>query len=83
MKSTELFSLLGEVDDKYFEEARLPDEEQGYEAVPERHPFRGLMSILLPIAACIAIAVAVAAGAKLINGRSEVTPPIREAAIRL
>lgn len=75
MKNTELFALLGEIDDKYFEEARLPDEEHGYEAIPDHQPFRGLMSILLPIAACIVIAIAAAVGAKLINGKNEVLPP--------
>ncbi|MDE7362791.1 MAG: hypothetical protein K2N38_12750 [Oscillospiraceae bacterium] len=75
MKSDELFDILGEIDDKFFEEARLPDEEHGDEVVLERHPFRGFMSIFLPIAACIAIAVAVAFGAKMINGRNDVVPP--------
>lgn len=29
MKSDKLFDLLGEIDDKFYEEARIPDEQYG------------------------------------------------------
>lgn len=69
MKSTELFDILGEIDDRFYEEARLPDEQHGVVVISEQNPFKAFMSLFLPIAACIAIAVAVAVGAKIINGR--------------
>lgn len=67
MKSTELFDLLGEIDDKFFVEARIPDEQHGVEVVSEHRPIRGFMSIFLPIAACVAIIAAVAVGANIVS----------------
>lgn len=67
MKNTELFDLLGEIDDKFFEEAKQPDAGQPDEIViSERTPFKALMSIFLPVAACIAVIVTVIMGANII-----------------
>lgn len=67
MKSTELFELLGEIDDKFYEEARIPDEQHGVEVVSEHRPIRGFLGIFLPIAACVAIIAAVVIGADIIS----------------
>lgn len=75
MKSTELFDLLGEIDDKFYEEARIPDEQHGFEVVSEHRPFSGFMSIFLPIAACVAIIVAVAVGANFVSRNAGILPP--------
>lgn len=75
MKSTELFDLLGEIDDKFYREARIPDEQHGFEVVSEHRPFRGFMSIFLPIAACVAIIVAVAVGANFVSRNAGILPP--------
>lgn len=75
MKSTELFDLLGEIDDKFYREARIPDEQHGFEVVSEHRPFRGFMSIFLPIAACVAIIVAVAVGANFVSRNAGLVGP--------
>lgn len=75
MKSTELFDLLGEIDDKFFVEARIPDEQHGVEVVSEHRPIRGFMSIFLPIAACVAIIAAVAVGANFVKRNAGILPP--------
>lgn len=67
MKSTELFDLLGEIDDKFFVEARIPEEQHGVEVVSEHRPIRGFLGIFLPIAACVAIIAAVAVGANILS----------------
>ena len=75
MKSTELFDLLGEIDDKFYIEARIPDEQHGVEVVSEHRPIRGFMSIFLPIAACVAIIAAVAVGANFVKRNAGILPP--------
>lgn len=76
MKSNELFDILGEIDDKFYREAELPDDDCGEAFVSERRPFREVMSLLLPAAACIMIAVAIVFGAKAINGRELAEPSV-------
>ncbi len=75
MKSTELFDLLGEIDDKFYIEARIPDEQHGVEVVSEHRPIRGFMSIFLPIAACVAIIAAVVVGANFVKRNAGILPP--------
>ncbi len=75
MKSTELFDLLGEIDEKFYIEARIPDEQHGVEVVSEHRPIRGFMSIFLPIAACVAIIAAVAVGANFVKRNAGILPP--------
>ncbi|MBD5128689.1 MAG: hypothetical protein HDT43_02005 [Ruminococcaceae bacterium] len=75
MKSTELFDLLGEIDDKFYEEARIPDELHGDEIVSEHRPFSGFMSIFLPIAACVAMIVAVGFGANFVKRNAGIVIP--------
>lgn len=75
MKSTELFDLLGEIDDKFYEEARIPDEQYGVEIVSEHRPFRGFMSIFMPIAACVVLIAAVAVGANFIQRNAGLVYP--------
>ncbi len=67
MKSSELFDILGEIDDKYFEEAKQPDAQHGEVIVAESSPFRSFMGIFVPIAACVAIIAAVVVGADFIG----------------
>lgn len=67
MKSDKLFDLLGEIDDKFYEEARIPDEQYGIEIVSEHRPFGSFMSIFGPIAACAALIAVVIVGANFIN----------------
>lgn len=75
MKSTELFDLLGEIDDKFYIEARIPDEQHGVEVVSEHRPIRGFLGIFLPIAACVAIIAAVAVGASFVKRNAGILPP--------
>lgn len=74
MKSSDLFDILGGIDDKFYEEARLPEEEYGGAILLERHPVRGFISLMLPVAACLALAAAVMIGAEMINGRNDMVP---------
>jgi len=67
VKSYELFDILGEIDDKYFEEAKQPDAQHGEVIVAESSPFRSFISIFMPIAACVAVVAAVVIGADLIG----------------
>lgn len=75
MKNTELFDLLGEIDDKFYVEARIPDEQYGVEVVSEHRPFRGFMSIFMPIAACVVLIAAVAVGADFIQRNAGLVYP--------
>lgn len=75
MKNSELFDILGEIDDKYFEEAKQPDVQHGELVVAESSPFRSFMSIFAPIAACAAVIVAVVIGANLIKGNAGLAGP--------
>lgn len=75
MKSSELFDILGEIDDKFFEEAKQPDTQQGELIVAESRPFGSFMSIFAPIAACAAIVVAVVIGANFINRNAGIVGP--------
>lgn len=75
MKSSELFDILGQIDDKFFEEARQPDAQQGELIVAESRPFRSFMSIFAPIAACVAIIVAVVIGANFISKNAGIVKP--------
>lgn len=75
MKNTELFDLLGEIDDKFYVEARIPDEQYGVEVVSEHRPFRSFMSIFAPIAACAALIAVVIVGANLIQRNAGLLNP--------
>lgn len=75
MKSSELFDILGEIDDKYFEEAKQPDVQHGELVVAESSPFRSFMSIFAPIAACAAVIVAVVIGANFVSRNAGIVGP--------
>ncbi|GEM_PF-5306224 len=75
MRSSELFDILGEIDDKYFEEAKQPDVQHGEIIVAEASPFRSFMSIFAPIAACAAIIVAVVIGANFVSKHAGLVGP--------
>lgn len=75
MKSSELFDILGEIDDKYFEEAKQPDVQHGELIVAESSPFRSFMSIFAPIAACAAVIVAVVIGANFVSRNAGIVGP--------
>lgn len=77
MKGMELFDMLGEIDDKFFEEAAPPDTQQPVEITAEKrglkHTFLG---IVMPIAACIAIVAAIGIGIGFIGQNSFLRPNI-------
>ncbi|MCM1166001.1 MAG: hypothetical protein NC299_12120 [Lachnospiraceae bacterium] len=75
MKSTELFDLLGEIDDRFYEEAKRPEEQQGVEIVREPANFRTFLSFGVPIAACLAVIAAVAVGAGIVSKRAGFVAP--------
>lgn len=75
MKSSELFDILGQIDDKFFEEAKQPDVQHGEVVVAESRPFGSFMSIFAPIAACAAIIVAVVIGANFISKNAGMVGP--------
>lgn len=75
MKNSELFDILGEIDDKYFEEAKQPDVQHGELIVAESSPFRSFMSIFAPIAACAAIVAAVVIGANFVGRNAGIVGP--------
>lgn len=63
MKGMELFDMLGEIDDKFFEEAAPPDTQQPLEITAEKRSLKHtLLSIVMPVAACIAIVAAIGIG---------------------
>ena len=75
MKNSELFDILGEIDDKYFEEAKQPDVQHGELIVAESSPFRSFMSIFAPIAACAAVIAAVVIGANFVGRNAGIVGP--------
>ncbi|MCM1168131.1 MAG: hypothetical protein NC401_19275 [Ruminococcus sp.] len=75
MKSSELFDILGGIDDKFFEEAKQPDAQQGEIVIAETSAFGRFMSIFAPIAACVAVVAAVVIGANFIGGNAGIVGP--------
>lgn len=75
MKSFELFDILGEIDDKFFEEAKQPDVQHGEIVIAESRPFGSFMSIFAPIAACVAIIAAVVIGANFVSKNAGIVKP--------
>ena len=75
MKSSELFDILGQIDDKFFEEAKQPDAQEGEIIIAETTPFGRVIRIFAPIAACAAVIVAVIFGANFINRNSGLVGP--------
>lgn len=60
MKGMELFDMLGEIDDKFFEEAAPPDTQHPVEITAEKRGLKyKLLSMVMPIAACLAIVAAI------------------------
>lgn len=69
--------MLGEIDDKFFEEAAPPDLQQPVEITAEkRGPKRTLPGIVMSIAACIAIVAAIGIGIGFIGQNTFLRPNI-------
>lgn len=77
MKGMELFDMLGEIDDKFFEEAAPPDIQRPVEIAAEKRGLkRTLLGIVMPIAACIAIVAAIGIGIGFIGQNTFLRPNI-------
>lgn len=66
MKNTELFDLLGKIDDRFYDEALGGDSERPTEIVIKKPPF-SLKRIAIPAAACLAAAVGIGVTAHYLN----------------
>lgn len=77
MKNTQLFDILGEIDDKFYEEAKQTDAQEPVELTAEKRGVKKtIIGIIMSAAACIAVAAAIGIGIKYIDGNLLLQPNV-------
>lgn len=73
MKNTELFDLLGKIDDKFYDEALGGDTERPVEIMIKRPAF-SIKNVILPAAACLAVAAGIVTTVHFLNKADIIDP---------
>ncbi len=74
MSNIELFNLLGEIDDKFYEEVLGGDSEKPMKISVAKQPF-SIKRLMIPIAACLAVIVGIGAAAYYLKNRDDIISP--------
>lgn len=73
MKNTELFDILGNIDDKFYDEALGGDSERPVEILIKKPAF-SIKNVLMPVAACLAVAAGIGVTAHFLNRTDFIDP---------
>ena len=75
MKNTELFDILGSIDDKFYDEALGGDSERPMQ-IRIKNPAFSIKNVVVPVAACLAVAAGIGVTAHFLNKAGFVDPNV-------